>query len=145
MNLTLTLTIDRSWTAHPALGRLLSRLPVLETPRVAGDDLDDVDNDLSELLSGMDDAPEASAPAAAPAAAPSRPPATPPAAQEWDGVPRTGKGLYKWATSRKALPAVNRIGREFNYPKMVSDWEPGQVAAAYAVLSAEPVTNGRPK
>jgi hypothetical protein len=58
-------------------------------------------------------------------------------------VPRTGKGLYRWACDRKALPRVNAIGKSFNYPKLVSDWEPTQVAAAYAILAAQPPVNGR--
>jgi hypothetical protein len=41
------------------------------------------------------------------------------------------------------LPKVNAIGRLHGYPKMVSDWADHEVAAAYAILTAEPVANGR--
>jgi hypothetical protein len=36
------------------------------------------------------------------------------------------------------LSRVNRIGKAHGYPKLVSDWEPTHVAAAYAILTAEP-------
>jgi hypothetical protein len=36
------------------------------------------------------------------------------------------------------LPDVNAIGRSCNYPKRVTDWEPEQVATAYAILSGPP-------
>jgi hypothetical protein len=90
----------------------------------------------------MDVAAEASVPAAQSAAAP-RPPATSPAAQDWDGTPRTGRSLYRWACDRKALPDVNRIGKAHGYAKRITDWEPSQVAAAYRILT-EPAANGRP-
>jgi hypothetical protein len=138
----LTITIHDSWAAVPvALSRLLVALRALERVRQPGDDGDD----LSELLAGMDDAPE---PAATPSPAAARPPAaptqpaTPRAAATFDGVPTTGRQLYRWATSNKALPRVNAIGKGFNYPKLVSDWEPGQVAAAYRILT-EPAANGQ--
>jgi hypothetical protein len=139
----LTIHIHDSWsTAVPvALSRFLVALTALERPRPPAADA----SDLTELLDGLLDDPEP-APAAL-ALAPARPapsPATPPAAREWDGTPRTGRSLYRWATTHKALPAVNRIGKQFNYPKLVSDWEPSQVAAAYAILTAEPTANGRP-
>jgi hypothetical protein len=144
----ITIHIHDSWAAIPvALSRLLVALAALERPRQPGDDGDD----LAELLAGMDD-PEpapaarlAPAPAArlSPASAPAPAPATPSAAQEWDGVPKTGRGLYRWATTHKALPAVNRIGKQFNYPKLVSDWTDDQVTAAYAILTTEPAQNGK--
>jgi hypothetical protein len=145
--LRLEIALHSSWTSVPgALSRVLVALHALEQPRQPGDDGDD----LTELLSGMDDAPEASAPAATPTAPPrppavSRPPATPPAATDWDGTPRTGRSLYRWACDRKALPEVNRVGKSFGYPKRITDWEPTQVAAAYAVLTSEPSANGKPR
>ena len=135
--------IHDSWAAIPvALSRILAGLAALERPREPGEDLDD----LSELLSGMDDPePQPAAPAPAPARpAPQPSPASTPPAREWDGVPKTGRGLYKWACDRKALPDVNRVGKSFGYPRRVTDWEPSQVAAAYAVLTTEPAQNGRP-
>jgi hypothetical protein len=61
-------------------------------------------------------------------------------------VPTTGQGVDRWCCDRKALPRVNAIGKSFNYPRRVVDWEPSQVAAANAILTAEPATtvNGRP-
>jgi hypothetical protein len=94
---------------------------------------------LAQLLDGID-GPE---PAPAPAASPATP--KPPAARPFDGVPQSGPAMYRWACGRKALPEVNRIGKSFGYPKRVTDWEPSQVAAAYAILTAEPVANGRPR
>ena len=138
--MTITLNIHDSWAAIPvALSRILAGLAALERPRQPGDDGDD----LAELLDGID-APEPAPGAPAPARpAPQPSPAMPPA-REWDGVPRTGKGLYRFACNAKCLPRVNAIGKSFNYPKLVSDWEPEQVAAAYAVLTSEPTPNGRP-
>ena len=127
--MTITLNLDPSWTTIPhALARILTSLAALERPREPGEDLDD----LSELLSGLDDPePQPAAPAPAPARpAPQPSPASTPPAREWDGVPKTGRGLYKWACDRKALPAVNRVGASFGYPRKVTDWEPSQVAAA---------------
>jgi hypothetical protein len=126
----LTLTIHPTWASVPvALSRLLLALTALEQPRQPGDDGDD----LTELLDGLlDDAP-------APAAA------TPPAAPAWDGTPRTGRSLYRWACDHKALPRVNAIGKSLGYPKRVTEWESSQVAAAYAILTAEPTTNGQPR
>ena len=129
----LTITIHDSWATIPvALSRVLLALGALEKPRQPGDD----GEGLTELLAGLEDDPEP-APAASPAAS------TPPA-REWDGVPKTGRGLYKWACDRKALPDVNRVGKSFGYPRRVTDWEPSQVAAAFAILTAEPAQNGRP-
>jgi hypothetical protein len=143
--MTITLNIHESWsTAVPhALGRVLAALAALERPRAPGDDADD----LTTLLDGLlDDAPEV--PAATPAATPPRPastsPATRPSARPFEGVPTTGQGLYRWSCDHKALPRVNAIGKSFGYAKRVVDWEPSQVAAAYAILTAEPVTNGKP-
>ena len=140
----LTITIHDSWsTAVPvALSRFLLAAAALERPRPPAADA----SDLTELLDGLlDDAPELAPSPAPPAAAkaprPAPSPATPPAARDWDGVPRTGKGLYKWACNRKALPAVNRVGTSFGYPKRVSDWSDDQVAAAYRILT-EPAANG---
>jgi hypothetical protein len=145
--------IHDSWAAIPvALSRILAGLAALERPREPGEDLDD----LSELLAGMDD-PEpqpaaqpavsrpapAPSPATPPAARPVPAPAMPPDGRDWDGVPRTGRSLYRWACDRKALPRVNAIGKSFGYPKRITDWEPSQVTAAYAILTAEPVANGQ--
>jgi hypothetical protein len=137
----ITIDLDPSWAAVPhAVPRLLAAAAALERPRAPGDDADD----LTTLLDGLLDTPE---PQPAPQPAVPRPspapsPATPPA-REWDGVPRTGKGLYKWACNAKCLPKVSAIGKSFNYPKLVSDWTDDQVAAAYAVLTTEPALNGR--
>ena len=136
----ITIDLHDSWTQSAAiLAPILVALAALGKPRAAGDDGDD----LAELLDGID-APEPAPGAPAPARpAPQPSPAMPPA-REWDGVPRTGKGLYRFACNAKCLPRVNAIGKSFNYPKLVSDWEPEQVAAAYAVLTSEPTPNGRP-
>jgi hypothetical protein len=47
--------------------------------------------------------------------------------------------------ARDNAPDVNRVGKGFGYPKRITDWEPSQVAAAYAVLTSEPAAsaNGR--
>ena len=140
--MTVTVNIDPSWFGHPAaLAEFLTRVrllerpaPALSPPREPGDD----DEDFGQLLDGID-APE---PAPAPAQAP-RP--SPPVAKPFDGVPTTGKGLYRWCCDRKMLPRANAVGKSFNYPKLVSDWEPGQVAAAYRILTSEPAPNGKPR
>jgi hypothetical protein len=152
----LNLTIHDSWAAHPGpLSRLLAHLAALEQPapwtppvvREPGDDADD----LAELLAGMDDARETSAPAMPPAAAPPRPPApqpspaTPPAGRAFDGIPTTGKSLYRWATTHKALPDVNRVGARFGYPKRVTDWSNDQAVAVYRILTEPAAANGRPR
>jgi hypothetical protein len=140
--MTITIHIHDSWASIPvALSRVLLAVAALERPRQPGDDGDD----LAELLDGIDTPKPQPAPQPA-VRAPARPPApaTPSAAKEWDGVPRTGRSLYRWACDRKALPDVNRVGKSFGYPKRVTDWEPSQVAAAYAILTSEPAPNGRP-
>jgi hypothetical protein len=145
--MTITLNIDPSWAAVPvALSRVLLALTALEQPRQPGDDGDD----LAELLDGIDTpepAPAASpappAPAPMPRPSPAPAAATPPPGKDWDGTPRTGRSLYRWACDRKALPDVNRVGKAHGYPKRITDWEPGQVAAAYAILTSEPAANGQ--
>jgi hypothetical protein len=145
---TITLNIHDSWAAVPvALSRLLVALKALERPRQPGDDGDD----LTMLLDGiMDDTLEPAPAAPAPAPAPTRPspapqlsPATPPAVRSFDGIPTTGRSLYRWATTHKTLPAVNRIGKQFGYPKLVSDWSNDQAVAVYRILT-EPAANGQP-
>jgi hypothetical protein len=135
----LSITIHPSWQGVPvALSRVLLALTALEQPRQPGDD----GEDLAELLDGIDTPePAPAAPAPAPAR-PAPPPVATSPAREWDGVPKTGRGLYRWACNRKALPAVNRVGASFGYPKRVTDWSDDQVAAAYAVLTTEPAANG---
>jgi hypothetical protein len=152
----LSITIHPSWQGVPvALSRVLLALAALEEPRQPGDD----GEDLAELLEGID-APELPSAAARPSPAPAlavrhvaqgtgpHPPAPASAeaapAGDWDGVPRTGRSLYRWGCDHKCLPDVNRIGKVHGYPRRVTDWEPSQVAAAYAVLTTEPAQNGRP-
>jgi hypothetical protein len=147
----ITLNVHESWRAHPGpLSRLLAHLHALEAPapwtppvvREPGQD-DDDSADLARLLDGLLDDP-VPCPAAPAPARPAPAAATPPAGKDWDGTPRTGKSLYRWACDRKMLPKVNAVGKQHGYPKLVSDWEPGQVAAAYAILSAEPAAaNGQ--
>jgi hypothetical protein len=163
--LTLTIHLDPSWLTHPGpLGRILDHVRALEGPVLyappdppqepGDDDLDD--DDLCELLDGID----APAPAPPPAALVSMPDPTiagrisgatsPPApAPPWCGPPRTGQALYRWACNAKILPRVNAIGKARGWHRLVTHWEPDQVAAAYAELtraeaSAVPATNGRP-
>ena len=144
--MTITIHIHDSWAAHPGpLSRILAHVAALEasapwTPPAVREPGDDA-KDLGQLLDGIDALEPSPATPAAAKASPA--PATPPAAKDWDGTPRTGKGLYRWACDRKAMPRVNAIGKSFGYPKLVSDWEPGQVAAAYAILTAEPAANGQ--
>jgi hypothetical protein len=145
--MTITIHIHDSWASIPvALSRVLLAAAALERPRQPGDD----GEDLAELLDGIDTpepAPAAPAPARPPAPSPATRPAAEPAtrqdAKPFDGIPTTGKSLYRWATTHKALPRVNAIGKSFNYPRLVSDWEPEQVAAAYAILTTEPAANGK--
>jgi hypothetical protein len=135
--MTITLHIHESWSDVPvALSRLMVALAALEKPRQAGDDGDD----LTELLSGMDDAPEATAAAATPMAAP-----RPPAAATFSGEPRTGQAMYKFACNAKCLPRVNAYGKARGWHKLVTHWDAEQVAEAYRELTAEPAaaTNGR--
>jgi hypothetical protein len=51
--------------------------------------------------------------------------------------------MYRWACHNKILPKVNAIGKSLNYPRMVSDWSPEEVATAFHLLM-EPSTNGQP-
>jgi hypothetical protein len=62
-------------------------------------------------------------------------------------VPTTGRGLYRWACDRKALPQVNAIGKQLNYGRRVCDWSDAEAATAYALLTAEPAAagNGKPR
>src|SRR5262249_13003625 len=98
----LEIAIHDSWATVPhALSRLLIALAALEKPRQPGED----GEDLTELLDGIDTPEPAPAAPATPKPAPAPAAATPPA-REWDGVPRTGRDLYRWATTHKALPRV---------------------------------------
>jgi hypothetical protein len=152
----LTIDIHDSWAAHPGpLSRLLAHLAALEAPapwtppatREPGCDDDDAAS-LARLLDGID-SPEP-APAATPAAATPRtsttPPAARPSAKPFEGIPTTGRQMYRWACDRKALPEVNRVGKSLNYPRRVTDWSDAEVATAYALLTAEPAAtrNGQP-
>jgi hypothetical protein len=152
----ITLNIHRSWLGH----QVLTRIYALEEPRAAGDDGDD----LGELLEGIDDPEPAPPPAlkpmpdptiagrisgsqAPPPAKPAPAAAAPPKpAPARDGMtPRTGRELYKVACDRKALPAVNRIGKAHGWPKLVTDWSPEQAAAAYRELTEGPADLSAPK
>jgi hypothetical protein len=133
----ITIDLHDSWTQSAAiLAPILVALAALGKPRAAGDDGDD----LAELLDGIDDPEPAPSPAKAPPAAPAAP-ARPPAAKPFDGIPTTGKSLYRWATTNKSLPRVNAIGKSFGYPRMVSDWSNDQAVAVYRILT-EPSANG---
>jgi hypothetical protein len=97
----------------------------------------------------MDDPEPAAQPAVArptttsPAPQPSPAASTPPAPRRFDGPPTSGKSLYRWACNAKCLPKVNALGKLHGYPKLVSEWADHEVAAAYAILTAEPVANGK--
>jgi hypothetical protein len=142
----LEIAIHDSWASVPvALSRLLIALKALEQPRQPGDD----GEDLAELLDSIhtpEPAPAAElarSPGPTPKPAPQPAASTPPAAPAFDGTPRTGKGLYRFACNAKCLPRVNAIGKSFNYPRLVSDWTDDQVAAAYAILTTETAANGK--
>jgi hypothetical protein len=145
--MTITIHIHDSWAAHPGpLSRLLAQIAALEapapwTPPATREPGQDDAEDLGQLLDGMD-SPE---PVAAPAPKPQPRPAAP-VAKAFDGPPRTGRSLYRWATFTKSLPSVNRLGKQYGYPKLVSDWSDDQVATVYGELTSQPVAvaNGRP-
>jgi hypothetical protein len=146
--MTCTFTVDPSWLSHPeALGRILGHIRALEaaapwTPPAVREPGQDEDEDLRRLLDGIDTPePAPAAPAVARPAQEPSPAATPPA-RDWDGVPRTGRSLYRWGCDHKCLPAVNRIGKAHGYAKRITDWADHEVAAAYAILTAEPTANG---
>ena len=148
--MTITIIVDSSWLSHPGpLGRILDHVRALEQPApwtppaVREPGQDDAD-DLAELLAGMDDEPAPAAPAPAPAR-PAPAAATPPAPRRFDGTPTSGQGLYKWACNAKCLPRVNALGKARGWHKLVTHWDASQVATAYAILTAEPVANGRPR
>jgi hypothetical protein len=145
--MTLTLSVDPTWLSHPeALGRILGHIRALESPapwsppvgRESGQD-----DDLSELLAGID------TPEPAPAApVPPRPPAPQPSPSmpRFSGEPATGQSLYKWACQSKVLPRVNAIGKARGWHKLVTHWDADQVREAYRELTtAEPAANGRPR
>jgi hypothetical protein len=140
----ITIHIDPSWAAHPGpLSRLLAHVAALEapapwTPPATREPGQDEDDGLAELLDGLD-APE---PASAPTPKP-QPPAARPAPQAFDGPPTTGRQLYRWATFTKALPAVNRLGKQYGHARLVSDWSDTEVSRVYQELTAEPAADGR--
>jgi hypothetical protein len=152
--MTITIIVDSSWLSHPGpLGRILDHVRALEQPapwtppavREPGQD-DDDSADLARLLDGMDE-PELPQAAAKPSPAPpaaAAVPARPPAARPFDGVPATGRQLYRWAIDRKILPKVNAAGKKYGYGRLVSDWGDDQAVAIYRELTAEPAANGRP-
>lgn len=138
----LTITIDPSWFKHPEpLRSLLAHVRALEDPapwippatRQPGDDGDDLadDNDLAALIAGMDEPPPA---APAPPRTVPKSPAIPPPAT----VPTTGQALYKWLCDRKLLPRASAIGKRRGLDRMVTHWEPEDVAAVWSELQAPP-------
>jgi hypothetical protein len=152
----ITIRIHDSWAAAVpiSLGRVLAGLALLERPRPAGGDADD----LGTLLDGLlDDAPESSpAPAARPspaataqpAAAPPLPPATPPAtrpvAKPFEGIPTSGSQLYRWCCDHKLLPKANAIGKREGWHKLVTHWDADMVSLAHGELTAlQPAANGQ--
>jgi hypothetical protein len=136
--MTITITIHDSWATIPvALSRVLIALKALEQPRQPGDD----GEDLTELLSGMDD-PEP-APAAPAPGRPSPAPQPSPAMPRFSGEPTSGQSLYKWACNAKCLPRVNAYGKARGWHKLVTHWDADQVAEAYRELTAEPAPNGK--
>jgi len=151
--MTITLVLHDSWVASSALAELLVRVRMLEAPAPAvtktvpppGDD------GLAELVAGME-GDSADGVCQIPEPAPTTPwkpalatPETrrPPATPVYDGVPRTGRSLYKWACSKKVLPQVNAWGKEHGCPRLVSDWSEAMVAGVYTELAATPAGNGR--
>src|SRR4051812_18940451 len=101
----LLLTIHDSWaTSGAALAEILSRVAALERPaptlspppapmprtREPGED----DEDLAELVAGMDDAPET---IVSQLPVPAAPPKPSPTSKPFDGIPATGNHLYRWA------------------------------------------------
>jgi hypothetical protein len=143
--MTITFTIDPSWLRHgDALARVLDHCRALSAPapwapppppRQPGDDGDD---GLAQLLEGVD-TPE---PTPAPVKAPTPPAPAIPGLSTPSAPIVTGAGLYKWAASAKALPAVNKIGRRLGAPRLVTEWSPDQVAAAVRELTSTPIANG---
>jgi hypothetical protein len=142
---TLTITIDPTWLAHPEpLGRILDQIKALEsaapwTPPPTRQPGDDEDEDLATFLDGLD-APELPPPQPA-RVVPSRP------ASSADSTPSTGKALYKWACNGKCLPELNALGKRHGFPRLVSDWSPSDVATVFDELTRPPATangNGRP-
>jgi hypothetical protein len=138
-----TITIDPSWLGHPEpLGRILAHIRAIEapaplTPLQARQPGDDAEDDLAELLAGMD-APEPAAPPRPAPLAITAPPFDP---------PRTGGQLYKWACRADALKRCNAIGKAKGLPRMLTEWEPAQVEAVFRELTTSPAiagtTNGR--
>jgi hypothetical protein len=137
--MTLTLTIDNSWLGRPdVLARILLHVRTLESVapmpavRTPGDDDGDGD-ELAALLAGMDEPPAALPvrPSAPPAVKPSAPAPT-------MTVPTTGQGLYKWLIANRALPRATALGKARGYPRMLTEYSPDQVAAAYAELTGPP-------
>jgi hypothetical protein len=138
--MTITLNLDPSWTAVPhAFARIMASLAALERPRQPGEDLDD----LSELLSGMDDPEPAPAAPAVARPSPAASPATPPAGR-FNGTPTTGQQLYKFCCQTDTLKRANAIGKSRGWPKLLTQWDAGMVAEVYRELTAEPAPNGRP-
>jgi hypothetical protein len=137
----LTFAIDASWLQHPEpLGRILDHVRALEGPapwtprpeRQPGDDGDD----LGTLLDGMD--------APATAATPAEPPRASVKTPSTADVPTDGRSLYRWATTRKCLPDVHRIGKSLRLDKLVSNWTPQQVAHVFAIFTEPaPAAKGR--
>lgn len=119
--------------------------------RLPGDDDGD---DLVELLAGMDAvpapppaAPRASAPIVVPAPAPRASAAVPtfapksPAIPPPSPVPTTGQALYRWLCDSRMLPRASAIGKRRQLDRMITHWEPGDVAAVWTELQAPPATS----
>jgi hypothetical protein len=145
----LQLTIHSSWASVPvALSRILTTLAALEHARQPGDDLSDLDDDLRQLLDGIDGpepAPAATPTAAKPTAAAATPPAARPSAKPFEGIPTTGSQFYRLACNAKVLPVVNRLAKAHGFGRRIVDLTPDEVAILYREWTAEPAaaSNGR--
>jgi hypothetical protein len=135
----ITIHVDPSWLAHPeSLGRILAQVRALEdaAPYAPPLQRQPGEDDLAELTAGMDGPEPAPAPAAAAKPKPSR-------GRPFEGTPATGQQLYRWACDRKCLPEINALGKLRGFPKLVTHWEPDQVATVFGELTARPaVANG---
>jgi hypothetical protein len=145
----LNIHVHPSWFAHPeALGRILERISALETaapwspPTIREPGQDD---DLAELLNGMEPAICPATPASRPIATNAPAPTVPTATKPFDGIPGTGQGLYRWACDAKMLPKVNAAGKARGYHRLVTHWDADQVAVIYRLLTGTPAAavNGR--
>jgi hypothetical protein len=109
--MTILIALHDSWAGHPGLTEILAMVKALEKPAPA----------MSPA------SPENGSPSRGQTTQPAAPPSTPSSVPT---TPTTGKELYRYAADNELLRFFGRLGKAWNLPGRIVDWEPIDVSAA---------------